>query len=143
MAIVQSVKFDGKILATRFFDPQPGPVNAQVLRRQPFGLRGELELRGYPGGQVIAIPVHLVRGTLAGLRDSITSIKTHIGKHGKLTTAVSASSASAGSEDYGECTFDSMQEDRPRKVAYETTLNGPGWEMRVMLFFYQLNPTGE
>lgn len=135
MAVTQSVKFGGKELADQLFDPQLGPIDYQTHRWQPFGLKGELELRGKLGGQTIIVPVRLFGTSYTNVRSSVQSIIEKQGTHEKLSIQFGGGAGFT----VGEVTLDSVQETLPiRAIAFDTRANRGGYETVLVLVFRKL-----
>lgn len=123
-------------MAEQFFNPQLGPAEFQTLRRQPFGLRGELELRGKQGGQTIAIPVRLFRTTFALLKEHIAKIQDRVGTHGEL----SYTGPNGISESYTKVTMDAAVEQMPFRYIREVgSQDRAGYECVYLLVFRRLS----
>lgn len=141
MPIIQKVLFGGiDLLGTHdyVFNPSFGPVDFQTMRRHPFGLKGELELRGRLGGQTILVPIRMFRTKYDELRKAVDDLSFFkVGKHDKLAVQFS----SLGSQTpYGEVTFDAVQELTPiRAVVYDTNARKAGFDVALMLAFRKLN----
>lgn len=142
MASTQKVKFGGTTLATRFFDPSFGPREYSTLRRHPFGLKGELELRGKQGGQTIQVPVRVTAKNYKDISQAVEDIQSVVGTHDALSLVYnSGARRSEGEAKQGKCTLDAAVEVRQRRyMAFDTELNAGGWECVLMLIFRKLNP---
>lgn len=135
MAVIQSVKFGGKELADQLFDPQLVSVAYQSHRWQPFGLKGELELRGKTGGQTILVPVRLFGATRSTVKQQIDAITAQQGNHEKLSIQFGGGAG----ENYGEVTFDAWELTlATRAIAFDSAKNRSGYEAVLLLAFRKL-----
>ncbi len=123
-------------MAEQFFNPQLGPAEFQTLRRQPFGLRGELELRGKQGGQTIEIPVRLFRTSYSLLKEQVAKIQDRVGTHGDL----SYTGPNGISESFTKVTMDAAIEQLPLRYVFEVRSSArAGWECIYLLVFRRLS----
>jgi len=134
------VKFNGKVLAERFYDPRRSDVEGQRLLRQPFGTKGYLQLLGQLAGQVIAIPVRLAFKSRDDLRAAANAIYLAKLTHGDLELEYT-SGRKASSEKIGKATLIGVEEMRPPSVmAFDSELKGGGWQATLVLTFQTLQP---
>lgn len=142
MASNQKVKFGDKTIATRFYDPIPGSIEYVTIRKQPFGLKGEIELRGKQGGQSVQVPVRFVAKSYKALEDFLKPVQEAVGDHQKLVLVYNTGARrSDGEVSYGAVTLDSAPPIKPPKyLAFDTEIKGPCWECVVLLVFRKLNP---
>lgn len=137
------LKFNGTVLAERFYDPQRGDVEGQMLLRQPFGTKGYLQLLGELAGQKIAIPIRLAfksRDDLTAAANAIYAAKL---THGDLELEYTAGSkkTTGGTEKIGKATLIGVNEIRPRSVmVFDSELKGSGWQVTLLLVFQTLEP---
>ena len=143
MAVSHKVSFGGiNLLGVNDYMlslPSFGPVDFQTMRRHPFGIKGELELRGALGGQTIAIAVRMNRPTHSALRKAVNDIAFFKqGKHDKLSYQTSGTAA-ADKVDVGQVTFDLVQETVPiHRVLFRTDTNRDGYECDLLFIFRKL-----
>ena len=136
------LKFNGTVLAERFFDPAFGSPTCQFQRRQPFGTKGILELRGQQGGQPVMIRAHLKAGSYAALKDMITACYSAVGTNGELELEYAKSAKKFnGTDSIGKATLDSVEEVKPRsRFVFDTDIKGGGWHVILQFNFLTLEP---
>jgi len=138
------LKFNGTVLAERFFNPKFGDPGCQIQRRQPFGTKGTLEQRGFQAGQAVIVPVHLVFGSYEELNEAVNAIYAMCGTNGDLELEFAKSTRKLnGSHSVGKATLDSVTELRERSAfVYHSELKKPGWHAMYALTFFTLEPPG-
>lgn len=140
MAVIQKLKFGAKdMLGTydKVFQPIFGPTDLQVMRRQPFGTEGELELLGKTGGQSIIIPIRLFRDTYEEVRKAIDDYtELRVAHRDKLSVQFTSLRPAYV---VGIVTFDSVQEVSPaRPIVLSTDDDALAWQVDLMLTFRKL-----
>lgn len=113
-----------------------GPPRLQTRRRKYWGLHGESEILGFPGGRAIAVPIviHAAYNSVAELGVMATALDNLVGANATLSLI------GTYNQTFPNCTFEGFERDSDILPDVAGTLNYSYW-MHGVLHFYQLQLT--
>lgn len=117
-------------------NPVYGPPRLQTRRRKYWGLHGESEILGFPGGRAIAVPmfIHAAYASVNEIGTVLKALDNLVGANATLTLNGTYTQV------FNNCTFEGFERDADILPDIAGTMNNSYWTHGI-LHFYQLQLT--